>query len=126
MRDRLVALARSEPDAEVRSELANTAARLDPEMARGVLQELMRRQEDLADKHLPLRIWWALEVHITRDPDSVLNWVEEAGLWQAPMFTAHIARPHRAAARRRSWGRHPVHAHRSGHQLEGLRNIRAS
>ena len=91
MRDKLVAVARSEPDAEVRSELANTAARLDPEMARAVLQELMRRQEDLADKHLPLRIWWALEVHITRDPDSVLNWVEEAGLWQAPMFTAHIA-----------------------------------
>ncbi len=91
MRDKLVAVARSEPDAEVRSELANTAARLDPQMARAVLQELMRRQEDLADKHVPLRIWWTLEEQMTRDPDSVLNWVEEAGLWQAPIFTAHIA-----------------------------------
>ncbi len=91
MRDKLVAVARSEPDAEVRSELAHTAARLEPEMARAVLQELMRRQEDLADKHLPLRTWWALEDQITRDPDSVLNWVEDAGLWQAPFFTAHIA-----------------------------------
>ena len=61
MRDKLVALARTEPDAEVRSELANTAARLEPDDALAVLQELMRRQEDLSDKHIPLRIWWALE-----------------------------------------------------------------
>jgi putative membrane-bound dehydrogenase-like protein len=91
MRDTLVAVARSEPDAEVRSELANTAARLDAEVGRAVLQELIRRPDDLADKHVPLRIWWALEDQITRDPDSVLDWVQEAAMWQAPIFAAHIA-----------------------------------
>ena len=35
----------------------------------------MRRQEDLSDKHVPLRIWWTLEDQITRDADSVLNWL---------------------------------------------------
>jgi mono/diheme cytochrome c family protein len=55
------------------------------------LEELIRRQEDLSDKHVPLRIWWALEQQITRDADSVLNWLEEAGLWDAPMFSAHLA-----------------------------------
>jgi putative membrane-bound dehydrogenase-like protein len=88
--ERLVALARTEPDPEVRSELASTAARLPPESARAVLQELIRRPEDLSDKHVPLRIWWTLEEQITRDADSVLNWLEEAGLWQAPLFTAHL------------------------------------
>ena len=39
---------------------------------------------------MPLRIWWTLEEQITRDADSVLNWLEEAGLWQAPLFTAHL------------------------------------
>jgi putative membrane-bound dehydrogenase-like protein len=87
----LVALARTEPDPEVRSELAQTAARLQPRLALAVLEELVRRPEDLSDKHVPLRIWWALEQQITRDADSVLNWLEEAGLWHAPMFSAHLA-----------------------------------
>ena len=102
LREKLVAVARTEPDAEVRSELANTAARLEPGLARAVLQELIRRQEDLSDKHVPLRIWWTLEEQITRDADSVLNWLEEAGLWQAPLFTAHLGGTHRAAAGRGS------------------------
>ena len=88
---RLVALARTEPDAEVKSELANTAGRLEPALAGAVLQELIRRQEDLSDKQIPLRIWWTVEEWMTRDPDSVLTWLEEAGLWQAPLFTAHLA-----------------------------------
>ena len=91
LRERLVALARTEPDPEVRSELANAAARLEPQLGRAVLQELIRRQEDLSDKHVPLRIWWTLEEQITRDADAVLNWLEEAGLWQAPLFSAHLA-----------------------------------
>jgi mono/diheme cytochrome c family protein len=91
LRETLVALARTETDPEVRSELAHTAARLEPGLAHAVLQELIRRQEDLSDKHVPLRIWWTLEEQITRDADSVLNWLEEAGLWQAPLFSAHLA-----------------------------------
>jgi putative membrane-bound dehydrogenase-like protein len=47
IRQRLVDLARSEPDAEVRSELANTAARLEPNAALAVLHELIRRHEDV-------------------------------------------------------------------------------
>jgi putative membrane-bound dehydrogenase-like protein len=88
--EKLVALARTEPDPEVRSELASAAGRLPPGLARTVLQELIRRPEDLSDKHVPLRIWWTLEEQITGDADSVLNWLEEAGLWQAPLFTAHL------------------------------------
>ena len=91
MRRRLVRLARSEPDAEVRSELASTAARLDSDAALPVLHALIGRGEDVSDKHVPLRIWWAVEEKITRDADVVLNWLEEAGVWQAPLFTEHLA-----------------------------------
>ena len=88
---RLVRLARTEPDAEVRSELANTAGRLPADDALAVLDELMRRPEDVSDKHIPLRIWWALEEKITSDPEVVLSWLETARVWQAALFTEHLA-----------------------------------
>jgi putative membrane-bound dehydrogenase-like protein len=88
---RLVRLARSEPDAEVRSELAGAAGRLEIKDGLAVLQELIRRQEDVSDKHVPLRIWWTLEDAIARDADTVLNWLQESGVWEAPLFTEHLA-----------------------------------
>jgi putative membrane-bound dehydrogenase-like protein len=91
LQQRLVRLARNEPDAEVRSELANTAARLEADDALAVLQELIRRPEDVADKHIPLRIWWSLEEKITSDAEVVLSWLEKTGVWQAPLFTEHLA-----------------------------------
>ena len=90
LHDTLIVLARSEADAEARSELADATARLEPAAALAVLQELIRR-EDAPDKHVPLRIWWALEERITRDADGVLSWFEKAGLWQAPLFGQHLA-----------------------------------
>lgn len=91
MHERLVRLGRTEPDAEVRSELANTAARVEADTARAVLQELIGRREDVADKHIPLRIWWTLEDQITRDADAVLSWIQKAGLWEAQLFSEHLA-----------------------------------
>lgn len=89
--EQLVKLARTEPDAQVRSELAHTAGRLETRAALAVLQELIRRQEDIADKQVPLRIWWTVEEKITTDADAVLNWLEEAGVWNAPLFVGHLA-----------------------------------
>jgi putative membrane-bound dehydrogenase-like protein len=88
---RLVGLAQSEADAEVRSELASTAGRLETTDALPVLGGLMRRQADVADKHIPLRIWWSLEKKITSDADDVLGWLDTSGVWQAPVFTEHVA-----------------------------------
>jgi mono/diheme cytochrome c family protein len=88
---RLVSLARSEPDAEVRSELAGAAGRLEADAALAVLHELIRRHEDVSDKYIPLRIWWTLEEKITSDAEVVLSWLEKAGVWQAPLFTEHLA-----------------------------------
>jgi mono/diheme cytochrome c family protein len=56
-----------------------------------VLNALLRRSEDIADKHIPLRIWWTLEAEISSNPDLVLSWLDESGVRQSPMFTAHLA-----------------------------------
>jgi mono/diheme cytochrome c family protein len=90
MRRRLAELARSEPEAEVRSALAGLAARLEPDAALAVLRELIRRPQDVSDKQIPLRIWWALEKTITSDADLVLNWIEKENVWQEPIFAEHI------------------------------------
>ena len=91
LRERLIELARGEPDAEVRSELASMAGRLATSDALPLLEELIRRQEDVSDKYIPLRIWWALEARIASDADAVLRWLESPGLWKAPLFTEHLA-----------------------------------
>ncbi len=91
VRERLIELARTEREAEVRSELAGAAARLDATTSLGVIEALIRRPEDISDKHIPLRVWWALEEQMTRNADVVLSWLEESGAWQAPLFTNHLA-----------------------------------
>jgi putative membrane-bound dehydrogenase-like protein len=109
LHQRLVRLARSEPDAEVRSELAHTAGRLDTDAALAVLYELIRRQEDVQDRHVSLRIWWSLEAKIATDADVVLKWLDKPGLWQAPLFTEQIAG---RVARRFAADRGDTHAFR--------------
>ena len=91
MRDRLVRLARTEPSAEVRSELAAATARFEAGAALAVLGALVERPEDVSDRYIPLRIWWALEEVMTSDADAVLTWLEKAGAWHHPLFSEHLA-----------------------------------
>jgi putative membrane-bound dehydrogenase-like protein len=91
MRERLIRLARSEPDAEVRSELASMAARLETNAGLAVLGGLIRRREDVSDKQVPLRIWWSLEQEITSEADLVLAWIEKDRGWGEPLFAEHLA-----------------------------------
>src|SRR5262245_34003813 len=57
----LVALAETESDAEVRSQLASSARRLPTGQALPVLRHLIVRDADSQDLHIPLLIWWAIE-----------------------------------------------------------------
>ena len=61
MRDTLVRLARTEPDAEGGAS-SRTRRRVSPADALAVLGALVSREEDVSDRHIP-RIWWALEQH---------------------------------------------------------------
>jgi mono/diheme cytochrome c family protein len=90
LRERLIGLARTEPNPEVRSELAGTAARVGTNTALPVLHELLSREEDVPDRYIPLRIWWALESRMTSDPELVLDWLSKGSVWQAPLFAAHL------------------------------------
>jgi putative membrane-bound dehydrogenase-like protein len=89
--ERLAALARDEPDPQVRSQLACTAKRLPTVQALPVVRLLAARSEDAKDPHLPLLVWWAIEAKLRTDPETVLKWLEEPALWNTPLFRSTVA-----------------------------------
>lgn len=108
---RLTELARSEPEIQVRSQLASSAKRFDTPVALPILKALMERDEDLSDKHLPLLIWWGLEGHCgqtllnhsphvgvtiasqteTLPRSQVLELFRDSTLWEKPIVRKVIA-----------------------------------
>jgi putative membrane-bound dehydrogenase-like protein len=94
---KLLLLAQTETDPEVRSQLASSANRFETENALLLIRELMNRDEDLEDKHIPLLLWWALEEMMTRDTDVVLEWAGRPEIWELSIFRQHLA--HRMARR---------------------------
>lgn len=92
IRDRMVILARKEPNVEVRSQLASTSKRLAAYDALPILRELIMREEDADDKHIPLLIWWALEDKIGSETDAVKVFLENIDIWQSPIFEEHLIR----------------------------------
>ncbi|MEI6465683.1 MAG: PVC-type heme-binding CxxCH protein [Verrucomicrobiota bacterium] len=87
----LAALAQSEPDAEVRSQLASTAKRLPAGQAFALIRPLLARDEDVTDKHLPLLIWWAIESKADSGREELLALVRDPAVWQAKIFTTYLA-----------------------------------
>ncbi len=87
---RLAAMARQEPHIEVRSQLAASAQRLPVDQGLPVLLALMTHDGDVNDALVPKQIWWALEAHITRDREAVVEAFGQASLWNRPMVARHI------------------------------------
>ncbi len=102
IRERLVQLAATESEAEVRSQLASSSRRFDLEDALPILRELITHPEDVDDKHIPLLIWWALEEMISRDADAVIAFLEDEQIWHQPVFEEHLAS---RLAKRFAWER---------------------
>jgi putative heme-binding domain-containing protein len=80
---KLAEFARTEPDVHARSQFAASAKRLSAAEGLPVVQSLLTRDEDASDIHLPLLLWWAIEVHCAKDRDKVLDMFRESSLWRA-------------------------------------------
>lgn len=87
----LARLAARETDPEVRSQLASTARRLAPAHALGLVRALLDRPEDVADRHLPLLLWWAVEAQSERGREELLHLVGDPSAWSSPLFRDHLA-----------------------------------
>lgn len=86
----VLARARVEPDAEVRSQMASSARRLPTAQTLKLVTVLASRDEDVADAYLPLLLWFALESHVTIDRAAVVGFVQDRAVWDRPLVQAHL------------------------------------
>jgi putative heme-binding domain-containing protein len=85
LRERFIALARTDPSPTVRSQLACTCKRLSAADALPVVRELLARSEDANDQHIPLLLWWAIEAKAISDRDAVLGLLDTPERWRLPL-----------------------------------------
>jgi putative heme-binding domain-containing protein len=82
---RLAELAATEPDVEVRSQLASSARRLPAAAGLPIVRALAARSEDADDLHIPLLLWWAIEARAESDRTAVLDLFQEPSFWSLPI-----------------------------------------
>ncbi len=87
---RLAQLALTEPEIEVRAQLACTARRLPVEQGLPMVRGLLSRDVDAEDARQPLLLWWAIENACTRNRESVVALVSDRELWKRPLFQRHV------------------------------------
>ncbi len=87
---RLAGMARTEPHVEVRSQLACSARRLPAADGLPIVRNLLARDEDVGDIHLPLLLWWAVESWSETDRDRVVGLFEDSALWREKMVQTHL------------------------------------
>ncbi len=83
-------LAQTEPEVEVRSQMASSLKRLPGKDALPIIYELLLRGDDAGDKHIPLLLWWALESKCASDREAVLKRLQDDSFWQAPIVSRFI------------------------------------
>jgi putative heme-binding domain-containing protein len=88
--ERLVDLAHDEPSVTVRSQLACTCKRLPGPTALPIIEQLLGRSEDIADPHIPLLLWWAIESKANSDRAGVMKLVDCVTTWNRPITRSFI------------------------------------
>lgn len=71
----LAELAEREQDAMVRSQLACSARLMPPEAALPIIWNMLKRDADAEDPHIPLLLWWGIEHHAMNATGEVLDGV---------------------------------------------------
>lgn len=87
---RMIALAVSDPHIEVRQQLASTAQRLPAGDALGIIENLLKRDQDASDPYMPMMVWWALEKTCGGDPELVLEMFRNQNLFDRVMVLKPI------------------------------------
>ena len=88
--DALVARAKVETDAEVLSQIASTARRLDARQAMALVGAVLGHDEAVADPYLPHLCWWVFEAHIPGSNGEIAALLKSADLWDKSMVRDHL------------------------------------
>lgn len=85
----LIAMAQTETDIQVRSQLAATAKRLSARTGLQIMRQLLTWDGDQHDPHMPLMNWWAIESHAD-DFAAIIEFLADPDLWELPLVRAEI------------------------------------
>ncbi|WP_395811392.1 c-type cytochrome [Daejeonella sp.] len=80
--NKLAALAASETNVIVRSQLAATSKRLVASFAIPILKNLIINHDDSNDPDIPLLIWWAMEAKAETDRDALISIFSDKDIWK--------------------------------------------
>ena len=89
--EKLMNLAKTEQNAEVRSQLASSAKRLPADQALPLIQEMLVHGGDEKDPHIPLLLWWAIQNKLPAHRDAVVAMFNDPAIWKAPIVCTTIA-----------------------------------
>jgi putative membrane-bound dehydrogenase-like protein len=95
---KLVSLAATEPDPQVRSQLASSCQRFRSSDALAILARLARRDEDAKDTQIPNLIWWAFERQLRNDGAAVVSLLCTPDAMKPPLFRIVLERTARVLA----------------------------
>jgi putative heme-binding domain-containing protein len=78
---------------DVRKQMACSARRLPPELALPIIRELLSYDEDAADIHQPLLVWWAIESQVGRADVATIvkQLLADPATWQRPLVAQTVA-----------------------------------
>jgi putative membrane-bound dehydrogenase-like protein len=97
----LVNAALTDKSPTVRSQLACSAKRLPAKDCLPIVRELLKRDEDVNDPHIPLLLWWAIEDKAISDRALVLELLDVPAAWKRPItreaITERLGRRYMAA-----------------------------
>src|SRR5439155_11849669 len=82
---RLIDLAAKDADVTVRSQLASTAKRLPAADSLPIVRNLLRRDQDAQDTHVPLLLWWAVEHHALTSREPILDLFTSPAMWNSAL-----------------------------------------
>jgi putative heme-binding domain-containing protein len=80
MAKRLAEMAATDSSVHVRSQLAASAKRIPAIEGLPIVRNLLARDEDAGDIHIPLLLWWAIEANCAKDRDAVLDMFRDSTL----------------------------------------------
>jgi putative membrane-bound dehydrogenase-like protein len=86
----LIALANTEPDPTVRNELASAATFLPAEIGLPILRQILLRDQDGEDPHIPLLLWWGIEHFCIDLRELTLDLFTESELFGSTLFKKEI------------------------------------
>jgi putative membrane-bound dehydrogenase-like protein len=92
LRAKLIKLAKTETNAEVRSCLAASCKRWAAQDSFPIIAALIRRDDDVSDKHIPLLLWWAIENKAVSDGPAVAQLLADKSIWRTPMMQTHLVK----------------------------------